>query len=99
MDAGCITGNRQTRGSEKQIMLSKVGIGSRVSIYWEPNGMYFPATVIARHEEDSPYTFTYLYDDGDKEMFDLSLDKFQLLNDDPPEAAIAAISAANPELL
>lgn len=61
--------------------------------------MYFPATVIARHEEDSPYTFTYLYDDGDKEMFDLSLDKFQLLNDDPPEAAIAAISAANPELL
>ena len=80
-------------------MLSKVGIGSRVSIYWEPNRMYFPATVIARHEEDSPYTFTYLYDDGDKEMFDLSLDKFQLLNDDPPEAAIAAISAANPELL
>ena len=60
--------------------------------------MYFPATLVSRDEEDVPYTFRFLYDDGDEKTFDLSTDKFKLLNDDPPEAAIAAISAANPGL-
>ena len=91
---GIDPGNRPTRGSEKQSMLSKVRIGSRVSIYWEPNRMYFPATVVSRDEEDGPYTFTFLYDDGDEETFDLSTDKFKLLDDAPPEAALAAINAA-----
>ena len=72
--------------------LEQIGIGSRVGIFWKEDRTYYPATIIAKHRRRN--TYTYLYDDGTQETYDLSDQLFEVLDDAVPEAARAAIDAA-----
>ena len=82
--------------------LGQVGVGSRLRIFWQVGEANWPfiATIIAK-DGSSPNTYTYLYDDGYlcdergfQESFNLSQERFEVLDDAMPEAARAAIAAA-----
>ena len=76
--------------------LAQVGVGSRVAIYWPLENTHYPATIIVKHER-WPHTYKFLYDDGEKESFDLSEhQQFQILDDAVPKAALDSIAAYNP---
>ena len=75
--------------------LGQVGVGSRLRIFWQLGAANIPniATIIAK-DESASNTYTYLYDDGGQESFNLSQERFEVLDDAMPEAARAAIAAA-----
>lgn len=56
---------------------SLIGVGSRVSIYWEEDGAFFNATVTDRKMRGKP--FYVEYDDGDEEWIDLRLHRIRLI--------------------
>jgi len=92
--SGCgnANSNRLTRRSDLKKRLRQVGVRSRVEIYWEEKKEYFPATIVAEHGEWS-HTYTFLYDDGCKESFDLSHRRFHVLDDAIPKIAVDEIIA------
>ena len=88
--------NRSIRRFDLRKRLAQVGIGSRVAIYWPLENTHYPATIIVKHER-WPHTYTFLYDDGEKESFDLSEhQQFQILDDAVPKAALDSIAAYTP---
>ena len=91
---GVIIGStRITRRSDLNNRLEQVGVGSRVGIFWPLDNVHCPATIIARHGRRWPHTYTFLYDDGEQESFDLSLhQQFQILGDEVPKEALDAIA-------
>ena len=86
---------RSTRRSDLNYRLQQVGVGSRVGIFWPLDNVHYPATIIAKHG-GWLHTYTFLYDDGERESFDLSLhQQFQILDDEVPKAALDAIATAS----
>ena len=86
---------RSTRRSDLNNRLEEVGVGTRVGIYWPLDHVFYPATIIAKHGRWH-HTYTFLYDDGEQESFDLSKhQQFQILDDEVPKEALAAIATAS----
>lgn len=81
--------------ADTESRLGQVGVGSRLKIFWSLGTAYIPAnaTIIAK-DESASNTYTYLYDVGGQESFDLSKERFEILDDAMPEAARSAIAAA-----
>lgn len=89
--------------SKKQQNLSQLAVGSRISVYWKDDAMYYPATVQSKVKRGSSIHCNLEYDDGETEyQVDLNKEVFRLLEktkdsaiDPPPPLAAASVKPNN----
>lgn len=62
---------------ERQELLSKIRVGSRVSVWWDGNDAYFSGKVTQIRNRKKPFFIEY--DDGDQEWVDLTHENFKIV--------------------
>lgn len=67
---------------EKMVKLARVCSGTRVSIHWPEDNIFYPATVLQERLQNRK-AFFIQYDDGESEWINLWFHQFQVLEDSP----------------